>query len=151
MARLRKKSSFSGNFKVRLRIVPLSISPSSETRKKPTRKKMPARDLARASRFQDLAWPFRLLADFLRFSLDGLSDRETTRTLLQNIFNSANKSAEIILFDCLSAHELILADWEEISTLNFLFQTWPSLFLEWISTENTFNDLKKHRKRFYRR
>ena len=42
----------------RLRVVPLSLSPSSETRKKSARKIWPREILGAASRPQDLARPF---------------------------------------------------------------------------------------------
>ena len=74
----------------RLRVVPLSLSPSSETRKKTARKKMAARDpglsggeinllRSRSARFSPpgsragpLARPHLLLAVFFPVSLDGL-------------------------------------------------------------------------------
>ena len=75
----------------KLRAVPLSLSPSSETRKKSARKNR-ARDILgarstrkflflRASRPKNLAQPFFFLASFFRVSLDGLSERGTTRSL----------------------------------------------------------------------
>ena len=68
------KSSFFG-----LRVVPLLLSPSSETRKKPARKKnIHARSWGREAR----AAIFFSRFSSASFSLDGLSERGTTRSLL---------------------------------------------------------------------
>ena len=68
-----------------LRVVHLSLSPSCEMRKKPPRKKWPREILAArctcASGPQDLTRPLFSLAGFFRVLLDGLSERETTRSL----------------------------------------------------------------------
>ena len=60
----------------RLRVVPLLLSPLSETRKEPTRKKWPREITPRISRGHSI-----FLAGFFRLSLDGQSGRGTTRSL----------------------------------------------------------------------
>ena len=67
---------------IRLRVVPLSFSPSSETKNKPARKKWPREILgARSTCFLPLGSraAFISLAGFIRVSLEGLSERGTTR------------------------------------------------------------------------
>ena len=68
------------------RVVSVWLSPSSEARKKPARKKW-QRDpgarsfFSRASRPQDLARPFLFLAGFFCVTLDGLGEKGTTHSL----------------------------------------------------------------------
>ena len=69
----------------RLRVVPLSLSPSSETRKKRAREKGGrVRSWGREARVHLVTRISRghfFLADFFRVSQDRLSERETTRCL----------------------------------------------------------------------
>ena len=65
--------------------MPLSLSPSSENEAEEKREKKMA---ARASRPQELAWIFFLLAGFFRVSLEGLSKRETTRSPKKELFEN---------------------------------------------------------------
>ena len=62
----------------RLRVVPLSLSPLSETRKKPAREK---RGRVRSCISPPRSHGHFFLAGFLRVSQDGLSERGTTRSL----------------------------------------------------------------------
>ena len=64
----------------RLRVFPLSLSPSCVTQKKTTRKKWPREILGGFSRIR-VAIFFFFLVSFFRVTLDVLSERGTTRSL----------------------------------------------------------------------
>ena len=78
--------------KGRLRVVPLSLSPSCVTRKKTARKKWPREILGARGSFRALlASRFSrghfFLAAFFRVTHDGLSERGTTRSLRERYFS----------------------------------------------------------------
>ena len=66
---------------IRLRVAPVSLSPSRKTRKKPVKKRMVGRDPGGKKHTKISRGHFFFLEGCFRVSLDGLSERGTTRGL----------------------------------------------------------------------